>query len=308
MLPDRTAVCLYHADCADGAAAAWIVARYFEARQQPYLCLPINYNDSAPELENREVVIVDMSFERADLTRLARTNHSVLVLDHHKGAQDKLAALTDVHHLESYGAFLGLAQPFGHIYDILRSGAGLTWDFFMPNEPRPEWINLIEDRDLWRFSYGLRSKQFHLALSQVPFTPEDIGPLLEDYSVEQLLECAPALANYHNTIMRNILATSVTWVQIDEFTVPCVECPRIFQSSIGEALCQLEDAPFSMNYQTIAKDGSTKFSLRSLKGTGTDVDAVAQRFGGAGHENAAGFYIPGFYARQPLLSNGFKRT
>lgn len=308
MLPDRTAVCLYHADCADGAAAAWVVARYFKARQQPYTCVAIAYNDPMPDLEHREVVIVDMSFEAADLKRLARQNHSVFVLDHHKGAQDKLSALTDVHHLTSYADFLALSEPFGQVFDIVRSGAGLAWDFFMPGEERPEWINLVEDRDLWRFTYGGRSKQLHLALSQVPFTPEDLGPLVEDFTVDQLLEGVPALSNYHNTIMKNILATSVTWVAIDEYTVPCVECPRIFQSSIGQELCRLEGAPFSVTYQTIAHDGSTKFSLRSNKGTGTDVDAVAQRFGGAGHENAAGFYIPGFYARQPLLSNGFKRT
>src|SRR6185503_5178352 len=36
------------------------------------------------------------------------------------------------------------------LFDMQRSGAGITWDWFSRGALRPSFINFCEDRDLWR--------------------------------------------------------------------------------------------------------------------------------------------------------------
>jgi len=55
-----------------------------------------------------------------------------------------------------------------------RSGTGLAWDYFYPlatGSARPPLINMVEDRDLWRFQYE-GSRRLHYVLSCMDPTPD----------------------------------------------------------------------------------------------------------------------------------------
>ena len=84
----------------------------------------------------------------------------LLVLDHHKTAQ---AALADIDHAKAK-----------IVFDMERSGAGLAWDYFYPlatGSARPPLIDMVEDRDLWRFQHE-GSKRLHYALTCLDPTPD----------------------------------------------------------------------------------------------------------------------------------------
>lgn len=206
-MTDQKIVCVYHADCADGFAAAWAVHRRFGAgnvdfiagrySKEPELSVPCKYHstsgpctdclgtgydqDGGPFL-GRDVLIVDFSYPRATLEALTREARSVLVLDHHATAQGELAGLPfPLHRIAAadplwhecwHSHVLSISVDGGRdvpqpqinlaaIFDMKRSGAGVTWDYLHPGEPRPRLIDLVEDRDLWRFKYDPETRQFH---------------------------------------------------------------------------------------------------------------------------------------------------
>ena len=118
---------LYHANCDDGFGAAWAARKKLG---DAAVYVPVKYGDPLPPTVTGErVYVVDFSYPRDVLETLA-DRCKVVVLDHHKTAQEDLADL-----------------PFAE-FDMERSGAGMTWDYFFPGQPRPPLIDHIEDRDL----------------------------------------------------------------------------------------------------------------------------------------------------------------
>ncbi|MCK5503077.1 MAG: phosphohydrolase, partial [Tritonibacter mobilis] len=83
-------ICIYHANCCDGFAAAWAVRRALG----PYVkFVPAQYKSDPPTVTGADVVIVDFSYKRPVLEQMALSARSILILDHHKTAQSDLAGL-----------------------------------------------------------------------------------------------------------------------------------------------------------------------------------------------------------------------
>jgi uncharacterized protein len=129
---------LYHAACRDGFAAAWAIWRRFPGSE----FVPVAYGSDPPDVVDRDVVIADFSYARPVMERIADQCASLLVLDHHQTAE---------------AALKNFAHPKARVvFDMNRSGAGITWDHFFPGQPRPWLIDYVEDRDLWRHKLGRR--------------------------------------------------------------------------------------------------------------------------------------------------------
>lgn len=146
-VPQKT-MCIYHGNCADGFGAAWVVRKALGPDVEFHSAY---YGEPAPDVTGKNVIIVDFSYKYDALIALADKAESVLVIDHHKTA---MADLVDVPQAEPhYEAHKkNITGKLHALFDINRSGAGLVWDFFFPQHQRPDLINHIEDRDLWRFN------------------------------------------------------------------------------------------------------------------------------------------------------------
>ena len=70
-----------------------------------------------------EVYILDFSYSSDILDALYEKVGKLIVLDHHKTAAETLKG-------KPYAAF-----------DMAKSGAGMSWDYFCTNDPRPTLIN-----------------------------------------------------------------------------------------------------------------------------------------------------------------------
>jgi hypothetical protein len=182
-------LCVYHANCADGLVAAWAVHR---ALGPDVDYKPANYGDRIDRnrVLGKDVLIVDFSYPLSVLRAIAQEARSVLVLDHHATSQADLATLTPpttwIGDQETcpapYATWLTDAdaadQPLAAIFDMDRSGAGITWDYLhrcgkthtAQSWPRPRIVDLVEDRDLWRFQYGDESRAFHAVLASYDWT------------------------------------------------------------------------------------------------------------------------------------------
>jgi oligoribonuclease NrnB/cAMP/cGMP phosphodiesterase (DHH superfamily) len=286
-------IVIYHDKCMDGFTAAWAIwKRWGDAPQY----VARNYGmKPGVECAGKHILIVDFSFPSEDLIQLILDGAaSVLVLDHHKTAAADLAPFQ----LERDG-FPGFADgedigeafdkcwPILAIFDMERSGAGLAWDFAHGEGDRPQLINLVEDRDLWRFDWGDASKFLHLALTSGETTFERWE--LADANIDNFIDRGHAIAAYRDQLVDEIVDRAVD-VWIDGYLGIGVDCPYSLASDVGHRL--LDDEPDAAFAAAIVRGGQTiSYSLRS-RDDRADVSAIAKKFGGGGHRNAAGFKVP----------------
>lgn len=292
-------VVLYHDNCADGFGAAWACWMKW-GEQARYI--PVSYGSPAPDVFGMHVLIVDFSFKRDVLREMGEHAASVIVLDHHKTAQADLAdwAIDD-----AAGSFWAdddpmrdvrrnddhIGQPIAALFDMDKSGARLAWEFCHEQEV-PRLIELIEDRDLWRFQFD-DTKPFGLWLRSEPFDFdrwEMIAQELNDArDGQKIMDEANAMQRFYDQKVSELVGMA-RMIDIGGHSVPAVNCPPMFASEVGHALLgRFPDAPFSACYSDQGK--SRGYSLRSADDR-MDVSDVAKQFGGGGHRNAAGFGTP----------------
>lgn len=255
---------LFHANCTDGFTAAWVAWRACDREAE---IVPCSYGDPPPDVVGREVYIVDFSYPRAVLEVMAAAAKSLLVLDHHKTAEEALRGL-----------------PYCR-FDMARSGARMAWDYFHPNEAPPPLVAYVEDRDLWR--WALQGSKAVSAFTHSVKRDLVTWDGLYRLTAEEMAWRGEAILTYQETLVES-LVKNAREVEIGGFKVLAVNAP-VLQSEIGERLAK--DHPFGAVWFE-GGNGDRYWSLRSRPPTGIDVSAVAKSLGGGGHAQAAGFKEP----------------
>lgn len=293
-------IVIYHDHCADGYAAAWACWKRWgdECRY-----VAASYGKVPPEVAGKHVLLVDFSYKRDVLDAMANSAASVVILDHHKTAEQDLEAFR-FHESEPGavspdgvpGILRSLAElgrpPVIAIFDMHRSGARMAWDFCHGRDTVPMLILLIEDRDLWLFRYG-DTKPFSLWLRSEPFTFDRFSLIdneLEDARDNaRIMTEARAMQRFFDAKVSEI-ASFARRRRIGDHEPMVVNCPPMFASEVGHALLDKHpDIPFAAMY--FDGPNGRMWSLRSQDDR-EDVSVIAARFGGGGHRNAAGFGTP----------------
>ncbi len=249
----------YHANCADGfaaATAAWLVL----GEQSSYT--PVRHGSPLPEISSgAKLAIVDFAYPREALLELAGRVESLIVLDHHRSAAVDLQGLDFA------------------LFDMGKSGARIAWEYWHPETPFPEAFAYVEDRDLWRWKLP-ESREVALALTQIPFDFAQWARL----DVETLKIAGRSLLGFQTSLIERAVKKA-HWIELAGHHVPASNS-CLFQSEIGDELCRkFPEAAFAAVYYN--KGESLAWSLRSIGEF--DVSQVASAFGGGGHRNAAGF-------------------
>ena len=299
-------ICVYHGGCDDGFGAAWFVRRMFGDSVQFVAGSYAGFEWPA-ELAGKDILFVDFSLKRDQMIELSNGGgtgaipRSVVVLDHHKTAEAELkqwdiGPVQDFSYarLEGHLAQAEMEQAHRIVahFDMQSSGAVMAWQMFSgtctEQEPPPSILSLIEDRDLWRFAYGDKTRRFSAALRTYP----------HDFNVWNNLVCrVDALIDEGEAILRghqkNIgeFCKHAYEMSIGGHVVPVVNVPYHYASDAAhELLALFPDAPFAACWFQVG-EGKRQFSLRSEDGR-TDVSEVAKACGGGGgHRNAAGFVV-----------------
>ena len=303
-------LCIYHGNCADGFGAAWVVRKFFNGEVDFHHGV---YNDPPPDTEWREVIFVDFSYKRDVMIKLADRAHRVLLLDHHKSAAEDLKA--DNNYIVDLGTYEGRVDwwrflvnceqdrmeggPYARIYslfDMQRSGAGIAWDFFFPDQKRPRLIDRIEDRDLWRFQYP-DTRAVQAAVFSYPYD-FDVWDALAIADTEKLRTEGEAIERKHHKDIAELVTTFRREMIIGGHWVPAANLPYTLTSDAGSLMCkpyaspqlqgEIVTPPFAACWWVTT--GGVVFSLRSVEG-GADVAEIATAYGGGGHRNASGFRV-----------------
>lgn len=290
-------LCIYHGHCNDGFTAAWVVRRAIPGCE---LYAGI-HQDPPPEASGRDVILVDFSYRRPVLEALARAAASLLIIDHHKTAIEELGDLRSVRSLADHMAqtledkVRGIEPSWHAYFDLKRSGAGLTWDFFFPGEQRPAFIERIEDRDLWRFVYP-DTRAVTAAVDSYPRDLKTWDSLLKA-DLASLRAEGEAIERRHQRDITELLGMVTRRMWIGGYNVPIANLPSTFSSDAGHRLAEGE--PFGGCYWDTPQ--GRVFSLRSTD-AGVDVSEIAKQYGGGGHRNASGFRVSYEQARTFELS------
>lgn len=268
-------LCIYHGDCTDGFTAAWVVRNYYgEGHVELHKGV---YGKDAPDVTGRDVIIVDFSYDRKTTIDICKQAKSVLILDHHKSAEANLRGLD------------GEFKNCKIVFDMDRSGAMITWDYFFPNEYErtcPDLVKYVQDRDIWKFELP-RSREFTAAISSYEYTFKNWDALSEREASDICNEGESILRKHNKDIAEFIELNSYRRMTIAGFSVPVINIPYSFGSDACHILCKNE--PFAAYYFDSGHD--RKFGLRSDGANGEDVSKIAATFGGGGHKNASGFVL-----------------
>jgi len=270
-------VVLYHGNCFDGMASAWAAWKKFGDDAE---YIPVNYGNELPELrqyarspKDIDLYIVDFSYPRDILVGLKDIFNKLVVLDHHKTAKANCEGLDFC------------------IFDMEKSGARLTWEYFHPmiwdnHTPQgtPKLIQYVEDRDLWRFALP-DSEAINAYIQSFPMTLDAYQFLWStlELNFEQCKYQGQAIERYKQTMVETQARAAVMRV-IGGCHVPVVNSSILF-SEVGNYLCQHNTAPFAAYYVDRA-DGLRQWGLRSIGDF--DVSEIAKKYNGGGHKNAAG--------------------
>lgn len=274
--PKKRPLVIYHGNCTDGFTAAWVAHRFFGPSVAEFY--PAFYAQPAPECTGRDVYILDFSYKRPVMLDIMATANNVVILDHHKTAQEDLDGL-----VEEAKEKLQSPAKAKIVFDMEKSGARLASEYFFPGFVSM-LVQYVEDRDLWRFRLP-KSRQVNSAIHSYEFGWETWTRLHNrlEKSYESLATEGEAIERLIKSQVRKAVYAA-NEIEIDGHRVLAVNATVNFSEVAGELA---EGRPFGAAW-FIRKDGKRQWSLRSRDG-GIDVSEIAKKFGGGGHRNAAGF-------------------
>lgn len=265
---------LYHATCTDGSAAAWVIQQTFPEHNITFQEIQYGYNkDELSRIAGSDVIVVDFCLTECDTLELARRVSSLTVIDHHDTRSDYLTRLIDE------GVIFG-------VYDELKSGALLAWEYFNPSIAAPQLIEHVSDRDLFNFHLDDTKSIITAAKARGSESGVEHFGKLAQIPLDQLKDEGSPLTEFKQACLESI-ARDVFWVDTDDGLIPVANTTKVFASDMGEYLYTKKQIPYaaliSMN-----KNGYG-VSLRSKKNEGIIVKPLAEnRFNGGGHKYAAG--------------------
>lgn len=252
---------VYHQSCLDGFTAAWI----YHKKHPNAMFIPASHGSRPPEVEGKEVTIVDFAYKEQELLGIKSKAVSLKVLDHHASAADALKHL-----------------PFC-FFDLQKCGARLAWEDVYGRKKAPWLIDYVEDVDLYRFSLP-NTRAVNCYLSTIPHTFNDWEKLAKS-QLKVAVEKGKILLKYREQLVLECVSRARE-VWMGDHLVLVANCSCVSLSSdVANALAV--GRPFGACYFVDAK-GHKVWSLRSTD-EGEDVGAISKAYGGGGHAHCAGF-------------------
>jgi len=256
---------IYHADCTDGFGAAYAAWKCLGNRAEYHAC---KHGTLPPSVKGKNVVILDFSFDNATTKKMIADADSLLVIDHHKSAMVELHDITNTH------------------FDMTKSGAILSWEFFHPGKEPPKFIRYIQDRDLWKWELEY-SKEFSAAFDMVPFEFEEFEKFEDDSVFDDACKRGSYILAYSKTVVKKV-CEKASHRKMNGKVVLVVNASH-WMSEIGARLAP--DCDFAVIWYWDHEEKHTKVSLRAFHDA-VDMSEISKKYGGGGHKKAAGFQLP----------------
>jgi len=267
-------IVIYHDDL-DGFTGAWAAWKKMKDTAD---YLPIHHDNKpldtlALNAEGKDIYIIDYSFKPEEMKKLVAVNKKVVFIDHHLTSAESVKIATE------------------SLYDISHSGAYLAWKYFHPDKKIPKLISYIEDYDLWNFKLPF-TQELTLVLSAKKFNLKIWNKLameFEDASKrKELIKQGKTMLVYKENLINELLEKGEE-VIFEGHRAFAINSP-VFESEIGHHIYEKKGMlAIIWSYRKKHHKPKLKVSLRSNKSI--NVAEIALKYGGGGHEAAAGFTL-----------------
>ena len=263
----KNIVVIYHGECADGFSAAWTAWKKFGDNAD---YIGAHHGDPISDgLTGKEIYILDFSFPVEIMKNMLEKNKKIIVIDHHKSAEESVKMAHE------------------YVYEMDRSGAMLSWQYFFPELPVPWLLRYISDRDIWKlelpdtFAIGLMLDTFDKNFETWSKLAEELE---DDNTRRKYIEQGKLIQKYEHQVIEDIISSNKEAVVFEGYETYAVNAPHFFASQMGHTLYS-EKPPLAIVWSW--SKGSLAVSLRS--DGSVDVSEIAKKYGGGGHKAAAGF-------------------
>lgn len=278
---------LTHGGCMDGVCAAMIARKWArEVRQAAEHEIEVVQCDYGVPFDvergrGKTVVVTDFKLTDDEMRRLDELAEDFWWLDHHASNQ----ALAD--EMRKWRGGNGDIEMPVVVFDLERSGAGIAWDTFFSEQPRPWFVNYVEDRDLWRWALPDSREVSFFTQAQ----PKTLGAHERCLSLtlREAVEAGRAMAQYVETWVRDVCSCARRTTFEGLADVPIVTMTYNGSSDILNELVKSSPSGVAMGWFQRG-DGLFQTSLRS--DGRVDVSLLAKKWGGGGHPKAAAFQGP----------------
>lgn len=302
---------LYHANCADGFAAACIARHALQATGIVNL-QPVNYGQPDQMPLGKDGIL----FPGDTLTYLDYTppqdvldafyddpGNSMIpltIIDHHSTAAERHGIDKDT------GLSMEAPCRFTSVFSLTMSGAALAWLHYNFGKVIPQAVKLIEYRDLGHAfdpanaedprtadALNLHAYLFRcIPRSFAAWTPLLLENGMVDTLVRQAIQTGARLRAADRAIILSACATP-HWLNFNGEEIPAVNGldAGLISDACTELLRAYPTAPFAASWFINPTSGHAVYSLRSRRGSAVNVAEIAATMapGGGGHPNAAGF-------------------
>lgn len=304
-------VVLYHRGCNDGMASAWAASKVLPEDTQ---FIQYQYGEDLPAMVyDKHLIVVDLSLTPEQIEMLYPHHiKSILIIDHHKTAIDKLSHLPAVWSYSNYLLQRDSADvPIWILADVGHSGAVLTWAFFNNELTREGWLDrvpmalrYIEDYDLWKFNFSatmpvndwlLNGGQHDFKrLDEMIDADGDVHPAIMDIGM--------VLMKYDSGIIKSVSKNYPLVGKYKGHSFVMINSPHHLRNKLSDKL--LDEYDFVCCYTR--RSERTIFSLRSRK-DGVDVSKIAEQWNGGGHAQAAAYSSENGLNVRTMLENPFDK-
>lgn len=270
MEPLNNTVILYHGHCPDGFASAYVAWKKF-GEQASYI--PVHHDFPPPVgLAGKELYIIDFSYKKEVLLELEKNAKSLIILDHHKTAEEAVKAVRE------------------HRFAKDQSGCGLAWEHFFSGTPIPKLIAYIQEGDLNRANLP-HTHEILKVIYATPFEFSAFGKLEKELEVESSFYSYFEAGKHYSWYFKRlaeILAEDAELVSFERYEVYAVNVPSIFKHEVAIHLWKKHGHPFAIAW----RETTSGLKTVSMRGNGSvDVSELAKRYSGGGHQEAASFRV-----------------
>ena len=319
-------VVLFHKNCHDGLFAAFSYWKKFGSKdtifievnykpiqdmkpmealdyifngyiKNPSTLNPVNYQFkdnkvSLEDMKEMELFIVDYSFPVRHLQEYISVFKSILVLDHHKTAIDEYTEHYEVKEGGFGWMFINPSNNCRIVFSNKESGAKLSWMYFHGEYIEvPDYIELINDYDLWKFNLeNTRKFDYGLKLQDIS-SFNVLDTLMNSYKYDIISTGGKYermhLARIEKIVKANIIEVCLT-ISGKQYKCGLVNAYPDIRNEICDHVIKTLGYDAAISYN-IYSSTEVSCSLRSKESL--DSSGLSKMYGGGGHKNSSAFRI-----------------
>jgi len=282
---------VFHHSDPDGYVSAGVVKFYNrDAKNTNIYMHAVNYTEHDQQLKlieesnlktNDTIYILDFSFDRDVMEKLASEHEDCVWIDHHVTAINKMDGVN-----------------IKGVRKVGEAGCLLTWKYFYPEQQAPLFIVLVHMFDVWQnhnkerweniirpFIYGLDSMIWDYEDS------DNVWDMLfmnstDTQIIQNIIKDGKVIQKYIQKQNKHT-TNKCAFVTLFEGGRAIVANTEKTGSDMFDSVYNPEEHDFMMSF-SLTKSGYWAVSLYSTKAE-FHVGSIAKKYGGGGHAGAAGF-------------------